>query len=347
MRGWAHEHDQEHAGDSRHRTRGDEPRRGAEATLAQHEGHGRVQEARAFGLGHDGGAGQHVGVRAVVGHGDHAREDRGHRDVEHGTDDEGGDDADGQVTLGVLGFLGGGAHRVEADVAEEHHRGRPHRPGPAVGEEGLPVRGLHVLDAHHDEEQDHDALDGHHEGVEARALPHPDHEQDHDQQDDDHRREVDEGAVEGAGGGGHPDRQVDAEPVEDALEVTAPADGHGHGAHRVLEDQVPADHPGDDLAQGRVGVGVGAARDGDHGRELRVAEGGEGAGQPRQDVGHADGGAGLVGGGGARQHEDARPDDGADAEQGEVEGAEAAAQALLAPFRVSLQRLDGFRLEQV
>ena len=70
----------------------------------------------------------------------------------------------------------------------------------------------------------------------------------------------------------HPGRQLDAEPGEDPLEVAAPADRDGHRSDRVLEDQVPADHPGEDLAERGVGVGVGAAGDRDHRRELGVAE---------------------------------------------------------------------------
>ena len=44
------------------------------------------------------------------------------RDVEDGADDERGDDADGHVALRVLGLLGVGGDRVEADVGEEDDR---------------------------------------------------------------------------------------------------------------------------------------------------------------------------------------------------------------------------------
>ena len=117
----------------------------------------------------------------------------------------------------------------------------------------------------------------------------------------------------------HPDRQVDIEAGENPLEVAAPADGDGHRADGVLEDQVPADHPGEDLAERGVGVGVGAARDRDHRGELRVAERGEAAGQAGEHVGEHDGRPGLVGRRGAGQDEDAGPDDRADPEQGQVD----------------------------
>ena len=58
-------------------------------------------------------------------------------------------------------------------------------------------------------------------------------------------------------------------------------------ADRVLEDQVPADDPGHELAEGRVGVRVGAAGDRDHGRELGVAEPGQRAHRAQQHEGEA------------------------------------------------------------
>src|SRR5256885_11899765 len=45
-----------------------------------------------------------------------------YRHVQDGADDQGRNDSDGDVALGILGFLGCGAHRVEADVGEEEDR---------------------------------------------------------------------------------------------------------------------------------------------------------------------------------------------------------------------------------
>ena len=90
------------------------------------------------------------------------------------------------------------------------------------------------------------------------------------------------------------ERQVEAEDVvEQIVEVRAEADGHGHVADGVFEDQVPADDPGEDLAQGRVGVGVGAARDRNHGGQFRVAQRREAAGDGHQQEGERDGGTGA------------------------------------------------------
>ena len=108
---------------------------------------------------------------------------------------------------------------------------------------------------------------------------------------------------------------VQAEVLEQLVEVFAPGDADGRGADRVFEDQVPADDPGDQLAHRRVRVGVRAARHRDHRRELGVAEARERAADRRDDEPERDRRAGVVGGGGGRAHEQARADDGADAER--------------------------------
>ena len=68
-------------------------------------------------------------------------------------------------------------------------------------------------------------------------------------------------------------------------EIARPADRHGHVADRVFEDQIPADDPGDDLAERRVGISVSRARDRDHRRQLAVTKRRETAGDRRHDKG--------------------------------------------------------------
>ena len=105
---------------------------------------------------------------------------------------------------------------------------------------------------------------------------------------------------------------------------------HGRRAHRVLQNEVPADDPGEQLAERGVGVGVGRSGDRHHRGELGVAEGGEDAGQARDAEGERQRRAGLVVRGDAGEHEDAGADDGADAEAGERHRAEDAAEPVLA-----------------
>ncbi len=265
---------------------------------------------------------------AILGDGNDPRQDRGHRDVENGADSEGGDDSDGQVALRVPRLLGGGGDGVEADVGEEHHRGRPHHAGPAIGRVGRPVGGLNVRIANPQEDQNREQLDEDHDRVEAGALADADDQQDHHQKNDDDGGQIDHGSGQDPGARLHPGGKSDPSAQENPLEVSAPADGHGHGADRVFENQIPADHPGDDFAEGGVGVGVGAARDGNHRRELGVAQGRETAGEAGQDIGEGDRRARLVRGRGSGQDEDAGADDRADAEEREIEGGESSLQSL-------------------
>ena len=78
--------------------------------------------------------------------------------------------------------------------------------------------------------------------------------------------------------GGQPAGELQAEAAEELAEIARPGDGHRDVAHGVLQHQVPADDPGHDLAQRGVGIGVGAAGDGDQRGELGVAQGREAAG---------------------------------------------------------------------
>ena len=57
-----------------------------------------------------------------------------------------------------------------------------------------------------------------------------------------------------------------------SLKVPAPADGDRRDRDAVLEDQVPADDPGDELAERRVAVGVGRAGDRDRRGQLGVGQ---------------------------------------------------------------------------
>ena len=121
------------------------------------------------------------------------------------------------------------------------------------------------------------------------------------------------------GRGRHPQRQVQSEAQENTLEKATPAYGHRHRPHRVFENQVPADHPRDDLAQRRIGVGVCAPRNGDHRGELRVAQRRKRTGQAGGQIRKHNRRTGLVGRSGPGQDEDSGANDGADAEQGQVE----------------------------
>ena len=66
---------------------------------------------------------------------------------------------------------------------------------------------------------------------------------------------------QGAGRGGNLGRQLNAEALKQGDEIAAPSDGHGCGADRILDDQVPSNDPGKNFAQRGIAVGVGGAGD--------------------------------------------------------------------------------------
>src|SRR5205807_6226728 len=100
-------------------------------------------------------------------------------------------------------------------------------------------------------------LDADQDGVGGGALADAD-DQDHGHgQGDEHGRQVQPGPRRaervGAEELGHLPGKED---VEEFVEVFRPGGGDAGAGHGVFEDEVPADDPGEQLAQGGVGVGV-------------------------------------------------------------------------------------------
>ena len=62
------------------------------------------------------------------------------------------------------------------------------------------------------------------------------------------------------------------EPVQQVYQVGSKAHTDGHVGDGVFEYQVPTDNPRYQFAHRRVGVGIGAACDGNHGRHFGVAK---------------------------------------------------------------------------
>ena len=140
--------------------------------------------------------------------------------------------------------------------------------------------------------------------------------------------------------------EVDAERVvQERDDVARPADAHGRRGDEILENEVPADDPGDELAHRRVRVRVRAAGDRDHRRHLGVAEPRE----RRRDAGHdereGDRGPGVGRRGAPREHEDAGPDDRADPQHDQVERGQRALEAVLV-IGLRAELIDRLRGEQ-
>jgi len=116
--------------------------------------------------------------------------------------------------------------------------------------------------------------------------------------------------------------------MQDADHIAGPTHRHGARRHGVFQHQRPADHPGEQLAHDRIGVGVGRARHWHHGGEFRIAKRGDGADRSGDDEGYHHARPGLLRGLGG-EDENARADNGADAEHGELKSAKRTRQRVL------------------
>ena len=238
-------------------------------------------------------------------------------------------------------------------------------------------------DDREDEDQNGDQLEAHHHVVGAGRLAdaaHQNHgEHEHDEKGGNVEAEVPAGMVEpvagqilqalGQVGGRDPERRrVQAEPVQQVHHVGGKAHADGHVRAGVLQNQIPADDPGDQFAQGGVGVGVSRAGDGNHRGQFGVTEAGEGADDGHQNQRNGDGrtGAGaarhrgvvndelgqrridhaggvelLAGDGRADDREDARADHRPDAQRSQRPRAQGLFEPVLGLFRVPDQLIDG------
>ncbi len=130
--------------------------------------------------------------------------------------------------------------------------------------------------------------------------------------------------------------------LHESREVSGPSHGDGGGAEEILEDQVPADDPGNKFTERRIAVRIGAPGDRDHAREFGVAQAREKASESGYNEGEDDCRSGVRRGRPSRQHENSGADDRADAQRGEVQRAERAPQRVFGGFArcLSLQNSD-------
>ena len=156
----------------------------------------------------------------------------------------------------------------------------------------MPVAGLDETGCGDDEDENGDDLDEDQDVVGAGRLADAAHQHNGENHDDEEggnvEAEVPAGRVEivsgkilqtgGQIGGRNPlEIGVEAEPVQQRHNMGSEAHADAHVAEGVFEDQIPADDPCDELAEGGVGIGVGRAGDGNHGGQFGVAEAGEDA----------------------------------------------------------------------
>jgi hypothetical protein len=189
-----------------------------------------------------------------------------------------------------------------------------------------------VEGADDDHQRHHGDLQVHQRCLEPRGVAHALVEDERDEQAEQHGEEVDlvrtvgDAVGLGARRAGHPQRQPDVQETEQVVEVAGDADGHHRHDRGVLQQQVPADEPADDLTEDGVAVGVGRAGARDEAGELGVGERRRGAGHAGDQERDQHRRAGGLVGHRAGQGEDAGADDAADADRGQLPQAERAVQ---------------------
>ena len=110
---------------------------------------------------------------------------------------------------------------------------------------------------------------------------------------------------------------MQSEAFQQLVEITGPAGGDGGCLQRIFQNQIPADHEGDQFAEREIRIRIGGTGDRCHRGEFRIAQAGKTTADGRQQKGDAQcracGESALTG-----EHEDAGADDGADAQHGKV-----------------------------
>src|SRR5271157_2117646 len=143
-------------------------------------------------------------------------------------------------------------------------------------------------------------------------------------------------------------RDVDAKVLQEADEVAAPTGGDGRRAESVFQDEVPADDPGEEFAQGRVAVRVSRSGDGNQRGEFGIAQSSEDTTQPSQYEREHDRRTGVLRSRRSSEYENSGADDSADAQSNEIYGAQGPLQTMFAGLRrLAHQHVQGLAFQQI
>src|SRR5262249_31142413 len=143
-------------------------------------------------------------------------------------------------------------------------------------------------------------------------------------------------------------RNMNTPVIQETHHIARPADGDCRGAEQIFENEVPADRPGDELAECGIGISIGAAGNGDHRGKLRIAQSGEYTCYSCDDEGDNNARPCVLCGRRAGKYKNPRADNTADAEGCEIGSTESTAQVVPALFSLCFvhQSLNWFCAEQ-
>ena len=303
-----HQHHRGHADQS---AKIDDERQPVEAGFENHAGHRSVNKFRELLVWH------------------HTGHNQRHDDVQHSRHGQRNKNAAWQCLVRIDGLLGGGGDGVEADEAEEHDRRRRNNAVRlrrarlervnAVRGERLPIGRIDVPDGAHDEQHDDGQFDHHHNIVGFLRLVDANGQHPSDDEHDYETRQVEVCGYAWCGAvcRGQLNWQMQAETFQQFVEITGPSGGHGGRLQCVFQNQIPADHKCDQLAERQIRVRICGTGHWCHCCELCIAQSCETAADRGQEEGDAQCrtcGEGALAG----EHENAGADDGADSQHGKV-----------------------------
>ena len=143
-------------------------------------------------------------------------------------------------------------------------------------------------------------------------------------------------------------RNAKAQGLKQRHQIAAPSSRHRCRSHGILDDQVPADDPGENFAERGVPVRVGGPGNRNQRGEFGVAQTRKDAADSGENERQHNGRPRKIRRHGSGQDENSRADDGAHAERDQIHRAQHAPQRVIALFlRFLQQRVDWFRGQQI
>src|SRR3984957_8481676 len=101
---------------------------------------------------------------------DQAGEHNRDPDVEHGANDQGSQDADGDIALRPVALFGCRRDRIETDVGKKDDAATGEHAGPSVRKKRMPMSRMDEMRSGDDEDQDGSDFEQNHDVVGARGL---------------------------------------------------------------------------------------------------------------------------------------------------------------------------------
>src|SRR5579859_1375225 len=118
----------------------------------------------------------------AVGH--HAKQHNRHSNIENCTNNQGSNDAKGNISLWIAGLFRGRGYRIKTDVSKENNRSARHDSWKTGGRKGVPIDRPHKHGTYCEKQKDGGYLDYHHYIVCQGTLAHATNQQDGQYKDD-------------------------------------------------------------------------------------------------------------------------------------------------------------------